>query len=264
MKKLLIVLFVIFTTLLLTACNQTDEPYFDEYGFKSEKYVYLPDYSNFEIQNSDYKATEEDIDRYIYFELFSKSLYDNEVINSALQSGTIRKYLTDQIAEKYYGKSSANDVIESIKHDLQRDRIWDQFYQLIIEHAYANNFPKQKDEYLDFKLNTLISIAEEKKMNPEEYLDYEYNLSLSEYRESLTYMFLEIMVIKAIADQEGIQCGINDYGQKIKEISFDEGIEENEVKKYYSKYDIYNEIYLDLLKEHMFNQYTKEFSPAFE
>lgn len=247
---------VMLSTVLLISCDKTDNLCSDEYGFIAGNFVNLPDYSNFKIQASDYIVTEEDIDRYIYFELISKNLYDNETINAALQSGRIRQCLSNQIAKEYYAKSSSDELIESIKHNLQRDRIWDEFYENIIEHAYANHFPKQKDEYIDFKIHALNLTAEENNMKPEEYLKNDYNLTLSEYRESLTYEFLEIIVIKSIADQEEISCGINDYSKKIKEISIDEGIDEKTVEKLYSKYDIYNEIYLDLIKEHMFSKYT--------
>lgn len=61
------------------------------------------------------------------------------------------------------------------------------------------------------------------------------------------------MVIKAIANKEGVQCKSSDYEDKLTEISLDEGTDVDSIKKYYSKYDIYNEIYLDLLKEHIYN-----------
>lgn len=256
MKKILTLLFVISLSFLLISCEKSDDLSSDEYGFSAEKYVHLPDYGNLKIQPSDYAVTDEDIDRYIYFELMSNNLYDNEALNNALKNGKIKKCLTRQILEKYYSKKSSSELIETIRHNIQRDRIWDKFYEYIIEYAYADYFPKQKDEYLKFKMDYISSIAEAENISPKEYIENEYNISLSEYRESLTYDFLEIMVIKAIADQEGVQCESSDYENKVIEISLDEKTDKDAVKKYYSKYDIYNEVYIDSLKEYMFKKYV--------
>lgn len=255
MKKTLTLLFVISLSIFLISCEKADDLNSDEYGFSAEKYVHLPDYGDLKIQPSDYAVTDEDIDRYIYFELMSNNLYDNETLNNALKDGKIKQYLTRQISEKYFSKKSSSELIKTIRYKIQRDRIWNKFYEYIIEYAYADYFPKQKDEYLKFKMDYISSIAEAENISPKEYIENEYNISLSEYRESQTYAFLEIMVIKAIADQEGVQCESNDYEDKITEISLDEGTDEESIKKYYSKYDIYNEIYIDLLKEYMLKKY---------
>ncbi len=256
MKKILTLLFVISLSIFLISCEKADDLNSDKYGFSAEKYVHLPDYGDLKIQPSDYAVTDEDIDRYIYFELMSNNLYDNETLNNALKDGKIRQYLTRQISEKYFSEKSSSEPIKTIRYKIQRDRIWDKFYEYIIEYAYADYFPKQKDEYLKFKMDYISSIAEAENISPKEYIQSEYNISLSEYRESLTYAFLEIMVIKAIADREGVQCESSDYEDKLTEISLDEGTDEESIKKSYSKYDIYNEIYIDLLKEYTLKKYV--------
>lgn len=256
MKKVLIALLVFFMLFLVSCNNEATKGSEKPYGFKALDYVYLPDYTKLVIDKEDYKVTDEDIERYVYFELLSKEIYDADVLFEDMENSTILKRFNNSIAKRYYGFETAHEAIKSFKKSLEKERVWEIFFEYISEYAYAKKFPVEKDEYIKSDLEIIESEALKNQKTVEEYIKELYNFTLYEYKEMLTYTFLEIMVIKALADNEGIVCTEEEYNDEIENLSVELELSEEETVQYYGEYGIYTNIYSRKLKDKIISRYS--------
>jgi len=157
------------------------------------------------------------------------------------------KTVTDEIAKKYYGCETAEQVLEDTKNEIIRLRVADYMYQYLINNSMVKGFDQEIENYVNKVVYTITKEAVEEHgvtIN-EDFWMSEYGVSEAEFREGLRNSYDEYLILCEFMRQE--QKSITDrelydyYG-----INADEA---NDVFGLFGKeYAIYN-VYYDLSKD---------------
>lgn len=192
-------------------------------------------------------------DPYEYNVALSGKMLKAKITLNGIRSNEMlhRSTLTDEQAERIFGKESVEDLrayvreqLEANKEDLKRSSAYDQISQYLLDNCTVDPFP---DAELAARTEEQISdvkqlCTEYYGMSFDEYLEGN-SMTEEEFRASVegqhrNTILLEL-IYTAIADKEGIQYGEDEYQAYIGQVVSDAGYESVDML-----YDEYGEDYI--------------------
>lgn len=223
--------------------------------FSASRYINLPEYRKITISKEDYVASDEELDIYIFYELLSKEIYSEEKLVCAREKSQIRKLLTDKICNTYYNISTTEETVKYFKKTLETERIWNVYYEYIVDYVETSVFPVDKDIYVNQKISILEAEAKDNNQALDDYITETYDITLIEYTDALIYNFLEIMTIYALAENENISFSATEISDIKQTLCNELQISDDTLTDYYNEYDIYYTLYVQKLKTCLASDY---------
>ncbi|MBQ7296421.1 MAG: hypothetical protein IJW86_09565 [Clostridia bacterium] len=139
---------------------------------------------------------------------------------------------------KYYNRSDINELNSFIKERASKEITFNYSYEIICENSSIIKIPNEIQTQINSDIKSYYKEILEYYSNIEEFFDEE-NITKEEFEESIATNYYEMMIFKAIMDNENItitQKEIDDYRNE-------NGMNE------YSDYDIYRELAYSLVRE---------------
>ncbi len=139
---------------------------------------------------------------------------------------------------RYYDCSDLDELNSFIRERASKEITFNYSYEIICENSSIIKIPNEIQTQINSDIKSYYKEILEYYSNIEEFFDKE-NITKEEFEESIATNYYEMMIFKAIMDNENItitQKEIDDYRNKI-------GMNE------YSDYDIYGELAYSLVRE---------------
>jgi len=207
--------------------------------YKTNKHtVLLCDYSDIAVDISECHITKDELDTAITLQL------------SAL--GAEVTELTDEMAQLYFQKDSAELAKESIVYEIVKNRYYESLYFQILELSYVDE--KILNEYAEQTYEQLLSIADEKGLSLSQYLDI--NVFDEEvFMKTLRSMQKERLILGEIIQKEKIDIPSEDEILTVYEFDSTLNALETEYLKYTIKYTA--------VEQHLLTMYYSEIENYF-
>ncbi len=149
--------------------------------------------------------------------------------------------LTEEIARDCFDGKTVQEVRDLFVTKIQTWRKWDIIETYLLENTVMEGAPPQKELYVENMMRAAKNYAVNQGMDLTAYLET-IGLTEEEYREETELFYYEMMLYKALAEQEQLSCSEEDYQAKLTELaegfclSEEEVLEENGVEYVYYLY----------------------------
>lgn len=126
--------------------------------------------------------------------------------------------LTEDIAREHFDGRTIQEVRDLFVTKIQNWRKWDVIEEYLLDNTLFKDTPVQKDIYVENSINYIKKHAASLGMSFEEYLT-SISYTETEYREETEQFYLEMMLYKALAEKENLECSDKEYQEKLTELS---------------------------------------------
>lgn len=155
--------------------------------------------------------------------------------------------LTDEIVKEVYGYKSLEKARIDYKKMIIDGRILDTVKNELVKNSRIIGEPSQKAQFIKELENDIIKLAQDDGVSVENYCLSNFDMTESEYFESVDSFFDEYMIIKAISEKEGYTYTAEDVECVISQMNSEENTDAEEYAYFYSTVGIlYSMRYNDL------------------
>lgn len=198
-------------------------------------YVELCDYKSLEVPEEEYMVSDTDLSTAIQMYMNSMDIEASE--------------LSDSIAVEYFNCKNANAVREMIKKEIIENRFYEAARDLILESSLIIAFPEDSKTYVNNMVSTQKAFAEAEGISLSEYLDSYYEMTEEEFREATLWGYADIMILKAIAENENYQITLAERTNIIETTAEHVGFTPEEAVETYGEEYFDCLLYEDFLRE---------------
>lgn len=153
------------------------------------------------------------------YEFDDNNFLKNALIEVEIEDIRVPVYdLTENIAKEYFDGKTVQEVRDLFVTKIQNWRKWDVIEEYLLDNTLFKGTPVQKDIYVENSVEYLKKYAVSIGMSFEEYLT-SIDYTEAEYREETEQFYLEMMLYKALAENENLECSDKDYQEKLAELA---------------------------------------------
>ena len=190
-------------------------------------YVQLCDYRSLIVPYNDVKVSESDIETAIQMQFCSLNIETDN--------------LSDEIALQYLNCENADDFRLFVKREIVENRFYESLRDMILNYSKVLDFPASSEKYVEKMLNIQKSIAEDKNVELNEYLEDYYGMTKEEFCDAALCGYGDILIFRAIAEKENYIISTEERKEIVKKTAISLGLSSDEV------YELYGEEYFDCL-----------------
>lgn len=162
-------------------------------------------------------------------------------------------YNDKEMVLSFYGFTNIEEVKEYVIKKARKNIIYNYKMDKILNDSTIDTYPSIIEYYVSIEMEKLRLKTKEEKTDTEKYVKVNYGMSIEEVEQQFYNYYFELMIAKAVLEEENISISEKEFNQKIRKFS-----EENDlsVKGALEEYGV--EVYYSYLTEDLLKPYLTE------
>ena len=153
--------------------------------------------------------------------------------------------ITDDIAKNYFDFESKELFETYVKNEIVRHRVFEYKYEIFLNKSSLNEPSEKINEYVEQKIAVAKDNAVNEGITLSEYLESEYNISLSEFRDEIEFFYKEYNVLEEVMRREKIDISENAIHDYVVKTAEKLGVDATEIFEYNTEEDIRYQMYYE-------------------
>ncbi len=154
--------------------------------------------------------------------------------------------LTDVIAQTYFDFSTKKDFEEFVRKEIAEHRTFEYKYEYLLNYSNIEYDNSDMQLYIEKKFNEIEYLANEEGEIISEYIKHNYNMNISEYKNSIQSFYKEFILLENLMRQENIDISENGIFTFIKKKSAELNVPIEEIIQYNSEEEIRYQMYYEM------------------
>lgn len=207
-------------------------------------YVQLCDYKALEVPKEEYVVSDMDLSTAIQMHMSSLDVEASE--------------LSDSIAIEYFNCKNTTEVKEMIKKEIVENRFYEAARDMILSSSKIIEYPEDSEKHVNTMIATQKSFADSEGISLNDYLKTSYEMTEEEFREAALLGYGDIMVLKAIAENENYHISSEERADIIESTAKYVGMSAEETLKTYGEEYFNCLLYEEFLRKLILETYSNE------
>lgn len=227
-------------TIVFSGCSQQNK------STSQNDNVHLCDYNNLVIDENEYCVSEEDLTTAIEMNL------------NSIETDCDNIQLTDETARQYFNAENKETAVANIKREIVENRFCEAAIEVILTNSYVTSLPEESEKFTEKVILSQKLIADEDEIEYNKYFQDNFNMSETEYRESILGEYVNYMILSTLAQKEGYTISNTERTAIIDKLANDNNISTSDVIEIYGSEYIDYILYENFVRDYLIDTYSNE------